>query len=198
MVEFTNRIRELRQQKGWTAEDLAKVIGSTHATVSRLEQNKQALTTDWIYKIAFALGVRPADILQADDTFTFAFTRGDLRLDKSKSPLFPPDQVYPMAVPLFDKYLKGKSLDAFQASDNSWLIAERLLSLDRQGIGKKYVLLIVDDRGKQELSLRTLEDSAAGAGFVTSVGDPTKRWIRLGDSRIKSIWHALAEYRGLQ
>lgn len=191
MVEFPNRIRELRQKKGWTTEQLATVLGSTHATVSRLEQGKQALTSDWIYRIALALSVRPADILNSDNTVTFAYWRGDMRLNDTGQPLYEPDQVEPIPVPLFDPSLKGKELDAFQVGDTGWVIAEPSQGVDPDDFGKTFVLLIREDDGWEQLSVRTLQNGPSGPAFIAKGGD----WIRFGDTRIKAIWHTVADFQ---
>jgi repressor LexA len=54
-----NNIRKLRQERGWTQQELAdRIEGKPHfATIHKLESNIRGLTTKWIEKIAKALGV---------------------------------------------------------------------------------------------------------------------------------------------
>lgn len=60
-----NRIRELRKLKGLSAEELAARIGTTPTQVRRLETGKRKLTVEWMRSIADALGVHPAELLDA-------------------------------------------------------------------------------------------------------------------------------------
>lgn len=61
----TNRIRELRQARGMTQEDLAALVGeeTSIATVSRLESGRMTLTLPWMERISAALGVTPHEII---------------------------------------------------------------------------------------------------------------------------------------
>lgn len=59
-----NRIRHLRKLKSWSAADLAARVGTTQPTIQRLEKGQQALTVEWMQRIAKALSVTPADLLE--------------------------------------------------------------------------------------------------------------------------------------
>lgn len=52
-----NRIRELREKAGLSAERLADRVGTTQATISRLETGARRLTVSWMRRIADALQV---------------------------------------------------------------------------------------------------------------------------------------------
>lgn len=52
-----NRIRELRTERGLTQEQLAEMIGTTDATIQRLETGKRQLTQKWAELISAALKV---------------------------------------------------------------------------------------------------------------------------------------------
>jgi len=65
MREATNRIRELRRAKGWTATQLADRVGTSNVQISRLETGDRKLTVDWMERLADVLGCRPADIMEA-------------------------------------------------------------------------------------------------------------------------------------
>lgn len=58
-----NRIRELREQKGWSTYKLAELVGTTQSTIHRLEAGRRKLTVEWMRRIADALGVQPADLI---------------------------------------------------------------------------------------------------------------------------------------
>ena len=62
----TNRIREIRESKvpRMTIAALASLVNTTQAQISRLETGGRELTEDWMRRIAKALDVEPADLLE--------------------------------------------------------------------------------------------------------------------------------------
>lgn len=60
-----NRIRQIRQSLGISAETLAIHVGTTAVQIRRLETGARKLTVDWMQKIATALNVTPADLLDS-------------------------------------------------------------------------------------------------------------------------------------
>lgn len=58
-----NRIKELREKRGWTQDQLAEAAGTSFQQVSRLENGTRRLTVEWMQRIAKALGVHPAALL---------------------------------------------------------------------------------------------------------------------------------------
>ncbi|MED5545644.1 MAG: helix-turn-helix transcriptional regulator [Pseudomonadota bacterium] len=69
MDEAPNRIRELRMQAKpkLSQEALGNLIGVTKVTISDLERGNMMLTVDYMRRIARALGVLPADLLNQSD-----------------------------------------------------------------------------------------------------------------------------------
>lgn len=67
--EAPNRIRELRMQTQpkLSQETLGKMIGVSKVTISDLERGSMALTVDYMRRIAEALQVTPADLLNEKD-----------------------------------------------------------------------------------------------------------------------------------
>ena len=62
-VSQTNRIRELREALEMTSDMLGQELGASGSTVRRLELGQQALTVEWLNRIAQILMVRPVDLL---------------------------------------------------------------------------------------------------------------------------------------
>jgi transcriptional regulator with XRE-family HTH domain len=62
MYKPSNRIRELRRARGLSTTALAEAIGTTQATISRLEKSEMALTLAWMQKIAAALDCTVGDL----------------------------------------------------------------------------------------------------------------------------------------
>ena len=61
------KVVQLRRSKFMTAEEVAKAAGLGVATVVRLELGTAEARTDTLRKLATGLGVRPQDLLTADD-----------------------------------------------------------------------------------------------------------------------------------
>jgi len=59
-----NLIRQARQLRGLTQAQLAERVGTTAATVSRLEKETMTVSTEWLSRFAVALDVHPADLLE--------------------------------------------------------------------------------------------------------------------------------------
>ena len=59
-----NRIRHYRKRRGLTLEDLARRVGTTAQTISRLETEVMTVSTDWLERIGGALGVHASELLE--------------------------------------------------------------------------------------------------------------------------------------
>ena len=68
IMEFSNRIRALRIQKGLTQERLAERARTTKMTVSHIENGRRQLTDTWMRRFAAALECAPADLLPLTDS----------------------------------------------------------------------------------------------------------------------------------
>lgn len=64
-----NRIKELRKTKGMTVEQLAERAGYTTGHVNNVENHKKGFTAKSLKKIAAALGVRPAELLDTSNAW---------------------------------------------------------------------------------------------------------------------------------
>jgi transcriptional regulator with XRE-family HTH domain len=60
---MTNRIRELRESRGLTQQQLADKIGTTKQQVGRLEKSKRRLNERWLRLISDALRYPISDLL---------------------------------------------------------------------------------------------------------------------------------------
>lgn len=58
-----NRIKEVRKSRGLTLQSLADMIGTDKSQINRLERGERRLTTEWLERLAGALGCTPADLL---------------------------------------------------------------------------------------------------------------------------------------
>lgn len=67
VLDAPNRIRELRLAEGLSQQALADRIGVSKVTISDLELGKMKLDTNYMRRIAGALGVQAADLLPLSD-----------------------------------------------------------------------------------------------------------------------------------
>jgi transcriptional regulator with XRE-family HTH domain len=58
-------MREIREAKGVSAEELARKMGVSSVTIYRYEQGNRAMTADKIAEAADALNVEPGALFQA-------------------------------------------------------------------------------------------------------------------------------------
>lgn len=64
----SNRIRELREERGWSLEQLAERCNTTNQQISRLERGQRELTLRWMQRVASALGVSVVQVLPPEMT----------------------------------------------------------------------------------------------------------------------------------
>jgi transcriptional regulator with XRE-family HTH domain len=62
ILAMTNRITDLRKQKGLSQKDLAQRIGTSGQQVGHLEAGRRQLTQDWMERLASGLECRPEDL----------------------------------------------------------------------------------------------------------------------------------------
>lgn len=60
-----NRIHEIRTKAGLSMEALAQRIGTTRATIMKLEKGHMNLTTNWMERIAKGLGCSPLELISS-------------------------------------------------------------------------------------------------------------------------------------
>ena len=67
-----NRLKEIRESRGFTQEQLAKMIGNNKQAICRLETGTRDLRNvraDTMQKICFALDCKPEDLISEDTSF---------------------------------------------------------------------------------------------------------------------------------
>lgn len=65
MAKLT-RLRSLRERKALTQRELAEKAGITHVQISRLENESAEPHPSTVRKLAAALGVEPAELMEPD------------------------------------------------------------------------------------------------------------------------------------
>ena len=72
LKELGRRVRDLRQQAGWTQEQLAKATRLTRAYIVAVESGKQNVSMDVVIRVANGLGVAPDRLLAMDHLLTLS------------------------------------------------------------------------------------------------------------------------------
>jgi len=60
---MANRIKQLREARGLTLEQVAEAAGTSFQQIHRMENGYRRLTDEWMRRIAPILGVHPAELL---------------------------------------------------------------------------------------------------------------------------------------
>lgn len=81
-----NRLKDLREAKKLTQEQLAELAGTSNQQVSFLENGKRGLSKKWAERLAPLLGVSPADLM-FDGGKMQGFAEADAQIDRDISEL---------------------------------------------------------------------------------------------------------------
>ncbi|MQB09557.1 helix-turn-helix domain-containing protein [Agrobacterium sp. ICMP 6402] len=65
-----NKLKSLREERGWTHEKAAEEMGVSRSQFIKLERGERRLTIQYINQAARAFGIRPSDILEDMDDNT--------------------------------------------------------------------------------------------------------------------------------
>ncbi|NTU77727.1 MAG: helix-turn-helix domain-containing protein [Alphaproteobacteria bacterium] len=63
MNPHTNRIREWRQARGWSLQQLADYAATSKSQIDKLEKGLRRLTVEWMVRLAKPLGCDPRELL---------------------------------------------------------------------------------------------------------------------------------------
>jgi transcriptional regulator with XRE-family HTH domain len=192
-----SKIRELRKKLKISAQQLADKIGTTQATISRIETGKQVPTTDWLSKIAHALNVTVIDLLDVADTGERVPVIGAIRMGKwVEEPIFNSNDIYTITIPKQTR-LPLYERKAFELDETSTkIIAKDETKLSAANhIGRPFVVMRENDMKRFELSFRKLEHWPEGLFLTDEKSEPSQRSVRLDDDRVVKVWRAVAEYR---
>ena len=79
----TTALKRYRKQRGFTQSELAKLAGTSHPQIQRLETGERKLTLEWAETLAPRLNVHPANLLFDDESLYVALTRKSNLTDQS-------------------------------------------------------------------------------------------------------------------
>jgi transcriptional regulator with XRE-family HTH domain len=82
MDERPNRLREFRDQRGMSLQQMADYIGCTKSQAHRLETGDNELTVKWMRIIGRKFGIKPSELMNDEDV-EFRATAEDHQLRES-------------------------------------------------------------------------------------------------------------------
>lgn len=191
---FPNFIKAARKNNGITAKQLADKIGTTEATMSRLESGKQSLSQDWLLKISDALGIEVFELLTPRSHIAHTPIILNIRLHEPYVVKTSDNEL--ISVINFPKHLifnKEQQIYTLQGSLLKWLVVvpETKLSATKS-IGKRFLIRgIVDDK-HIEYSIRRLTLGKDGLFLVDNEGDPSRLSLRLEDDVVVDLRRIVA------
>jgi DNA-binding XRE family transcriptional regulator len=69
LIGLGRRVRDLRNKKGWTQEQLAESARLTRVSIVAVEGGKQNISMDVVLRLANSLGTSPEDLLSSHNIF---------------------------------------------------------------------------------------------------------------------------------
>lgn len=134
------RIRDVRKAKGLTLEEVAARCAppTTAQTIGRLETGTRTVSVKWLNRIADALGVQAADLvdLPGQEAIPVAALLGP---DGAKAPTRPLSLVPPLATPALIGVRVTASVGDYRSGDELW--CERLQPGDYANALNRDILL---------------------------------------------------------
>lgn len=111
-----------------TLQELAEIVGTTPQTIQRLETNNMTVSVDWLFRIADALGLSPADLLQCHAQRRMLSYLGDLGQDGMVKPFSGAGEhpIIDVSLPCDDPVAVKVTAPLGPFADGTILVAERL------------------------------------------------------------------------
>lgn len=79
MIHPGFKVCESRLRKGWTQAELAEKAGIAQANLSNIEKGKRDFTVSMLFRLAAALDMRPAELIENENTpEPIVLTRGQI------------------------------------------------------------------------------------------------------------------------
>ena len=126
------KICECRSRKGWTQAELAARAGIAQANLSNIEKGKRDLTVSMLVRLAAALEIRPAQLIEEKiPAQTFRLTRRQIET-LAKAVVDPNAKVRPGTWPLKICRKASDSANCARPRSSSWTRSSSLLTGPRR------------------------------------------------------------------
>lgn len=159
-----NRIKELRELRGWSQDDLAEKVGTTNQQIGRLENGERKLSLDWMERLAKPLRVAIPELIDISGQMKIIRLIGNVQAGIFQMPL--EEQPYDgewISIPLDDGIMKcrpyalkvmGPSMNRVYA-EGTVLVCCHLEDLQEEPIsGKRYIIEDQNEFGQVEVTVK--------------------------------------------
>jgi repressor LexA len=178
-----NRIKDLRLERGLTQTQLGEMLGTTSATIQRLETGKRQLTQKWVEKISSSLGVEVSELFGniVPTTNVGVSVIGEVQagvwkevdvLDEPRHPILPigPDPRY-IDFPQYALLVQGTSMNKVFAP-GSYIVCVPLADLGREPRDGDIVVVERRRKGMVETTVKRLSISRQKVVLLPESTDP--------------------------
>lgn len=180
-----NRVRELREARGWSQADLAEKIDVHWQTIHRIEKSKTRIMEKRERAIAEVFGVAPDDLYVKDSPGGFRTVRVQQHVQAgyyAESNLWPDDEGYDVVVPadeelqpfkLYGTEVRGPSMNRLYPEGTVLVYTSAFETLDKPVVGKRYIVERERLDGLREATVKTLQtDDEGNYWLVPESADP--------------------------
>lgn len=185
-----NRVRELREARGWSQSDLAEKIDVHWQTISRIENARTRIMAKRERAISEVFGVAPDDLYIRDPMSGLRVVRVQQNVQAgayAESNLWSDDEGYDVVVPIDEKLnglklygteVRGSSMDKLYPEGTVLVYTSIFETSESFEAGKRYIVERERTDGLRESTVKTLQKDADGHFWlVPESTDP--RWVSI-------------------
>lgn len=178
-----NRVRELREARGWSQEELGHRIGVHWQTISRIERARTRLMEKRERAIAEIFGVAPDDLYEKELPSGLRTVRVQQHVQAgyyAESNLWPDDEGYDVIVPadpdlesfrLYGTEVRGPSMNKIYPEGTVLVFTSIFETLESPVLGKRYIVERVRIDGLRESTVKTLQQDGDGNYWLVPESD---------------------------
>lgn len=185
-----NRIRELREARGWSQSDLAEKIEVHWQTISRIENARTRILGKRERALAEIFGIAPDDLYIRDPMSGLRTVRVQQHVQAgayAESNIWPDDEGYDVVVPVDENFgnlklygteVRGPSMNKVYPEGTVLVYSSFYETKEAIQVGKRYIVERERDDGLREATVKTLQQDADGEYWlVPESSDP--RWTAI-------------------
>lgn len=176
-----NRIKELREARGWTQADLADRAGVHWQTINRLENGKTRINDEWMQTLAKIFEVEPREVLFAPSQTRLVSIRQAVQAGTwSESLIWPEDDWYDIAIPddatfrgisLHGAEVRGSSMNQRYQEGTALVFTSQIETAGDIIPGKRYIIECERADGLREATVKTVVKGPDGRLWLTPESD---------------------------
>ncbi len=179
-----NRIKVLMKQRGLSNERLAELTGSHPVTISKVINGHISLNQKWMNRLAEALHVTPADLIDGRPELRMVTVKGYVQAGEwSESWELEEEDQYQVPVPADEVLLpytlhaaetRGESMNRRYPEGTVVVFTEAIETGEHPQFGKRYVVERERADGMREATVKLLWKNPIGRAFLLPESDDPK------------------------